>query len=358
MRNSFVASEKDHDASPRRIVHVFPGQGDFAVSPLVRAIRTHAAVRKSVAEVFRETEDVGRQFGIAPLAGALLGDSPPSGRDLAAARVGTPQLALFCSSVAVHRALSAIGLAPDVVLGVSFGEIAALTAAGVFEVAEGARIACLLARQLVGCAGGMTLVGAAEWRTRALLREANAPDLAAACINDPGETLVSGPLGALAAMEERARRQGIAVSRLRLPFSTHHPSLTGPADAFEASIRPLTARPARVPVFSAVHGGRYRPGDDVHRGLANCLIRPVRLPEVLHQVATGGGVLILEAGTGCALTRNVRHTLPPAAAGAHAPLADPRFPWPDAHAPAAPSPNGPLSALWSRRNDHAPATPR
>ncbi|MGW1376847.1 ACP S-malonyltransferase [Streptomyces sp. NPDC002446] len=358
MQNAPGVFQGETEALPRRIVHLFPGQGDFAVSPLVRAARAHTAVRTAVTEVFGEAEETGREFGIAPLAPALLSDSPPSGRDLAAATVGTPQLALFCSSVAVHRALCRIGLPPDQVLGVSFGEIAALTAAGVFEIAEGARIACLLARQLACCAGGMTLIGAPECRTRALLRESGSVELAVACVNDPGETVVSGPVPALSAVEELAGRQGLSASRLRLPFSSHHPALTGPADAFAASIRPLAARPARIPVFSAVHGGPYGPGDDVHRGLANCLTHPARVPKVLHRLTTRRTALLLEAGTGHALTRNARHTLPPAAAGAHAPLADPRFPWPRAGAPATSPAGAPRTATWSRPDGHTPAAAR
>ncbi|MFE0188445.1 ACP S-malonyltransferase [Streptomyces sp. NPDC058989] len=349
MRDTTGVSPEEADALPRQVVHLFPGQGDFAVSPLVRAARAHSCVRTAVAEVFGEAEEAGREFGITPLAEALLGDSPPSGRDLAAATVGTAQLALFCSSMAVHRALCAIGAAPDQVLGVSFGEIAALTAAGVFDIATGARIACLLAQQLTHCAGGLTLIGAGECRTHALLRGAGCPELALACVNDPGETVVSGPVAALATVEEFARRQGVPASRLRLPFSSHHPSLTGPADAFAASIRQLAARPARMPVLSAVHGGPYGPGDDVRRGLANCLIRPARLPKVLHQLTTRRTALLLEAGTGSSLTRNAQHTLPPAAARAHAPLADPKFPWTQAAAQASSPTGGPHRPLEPSR---------
>ncbi|MFF2808375.1 acyltransferase domain-containing protein [Streptomyces sp. NPDC058000] len=302
---------------------------------------------------------MGDEFGIVPLAKTLLSATPPSGRELAAGSVGTPQLALFCSSVAVHRALCSAGLVPDQVLGVSFGEIAALTAAGVFEVAEGARIACLLARQLAGCAGGMTLIGAGEDRTEALLRGAGSPDLALACVNAPDESIVSGPLPALRTLEGLAARQGVPAARLRLPFSSHHPSLTGPADAFAAAIGHLDPRPARIPVHSAVRGGPYGPRDDVHRGLANCLVHPVRLPPVLRGMTTGSRTLFFEAGTGQALTSSIRQNLPPDAAGARAPLADPTFPWPRPGAPAASRPNTALAAaFWSHHDDHVHATAR
>ncbi|MFI7102588.1 acyltransferase domain-containing protein [Streptomyces sp. NPDC050161] len=306
-------------------------------------------------EVFEETEEVGAAFGIPPLAKELLGEDPPSGRTLAAGPLGTPQLALYCSSMAVHRALCSAGFGPDQVLGVSFGEIAALTAAGVCTLTEGARIACLLARQLARCEGGMTVLGAGEDAARELLRASCRADLAVACVNGPKETVVSGPLPDLRALEELTERRGVTASRLRLPFSSHHPSLTGPADAFAAAIGPLTAHQARLPVLSAVRGGPYGPGDDVHRRLADCLVHPVRMPPVLRQAAVGRAVFV-EAGTGRALTRNIRHILPPGAATAHAPLAEPAFPWP-------PPGSGPANhhsptALWSHHDDHPYRTAR
>ncbi|MFI9024341.1 acyltransferase domain-containing protein [Streptomyces sp. NPDC053560] len=320
------ATRNERYPQPYDIVHLFPGQGDFALGPLVQAVRAHAPVRAAVADTFGEAAEAGAEFGIPPLAEALLGDSPPSSRDLAEAPVGTPQLALFCSSIAVHRALCAIGLPPRQVAGVSFGEIAALTAAGVFSVPDGARIACLLARRLAECPGGMTLFKTGESHTVALL--AGAPDVAVACVNDPEETVVSGPVPALRAVEEIAEGQGVSVVRLRLPFPSHHPSLCDAAEAFLASIRPLPARPARVPVHSAVRGRAYRPGDDVHRGLADCLVRPARLPGLLHELTSSRGALLFEAGTGRALTRSARRVLPDTGGRTYATLWDPGVPWP------------------------------
>lgn len=322
-----------HDP-PCGVVHLFPGQGGFSLGALVRAVRRVPALRRSVTGVCEEVADVAAEFGIPPLAERVLSQHPPSGKELAAGPVGTPQLALFCSSLAVHRALCDSGLPPRRMVGVSFGEIAALTASGVFDAPGGARIACLLARHLRECPGGMTVLGAGEERARALVREAGAAELVPACVNDPGETVLSGPTDALLAAERLAQRQGLPCSRLRLPFSSHHPSLQGPADAFAAAIRSVPARRGRLPVHSAVRGGPYRATDDLHRGLADCMVRPVRLPEIFQQVtAVSSPALMLEAGTGRALTRNVRRTRGrnglPATVRALAPLGDHGFPWPD-----------------------------
>ncbi|MGI5346999.1 ACP S-malonyltransferase [Streptomyces sp. CA-250714] len=314
---------------PEVVVHLFPGQGDFAVSPLVRAVRAHPVLRAAAAEVFAQVDEVSRTYGIPALGRALLGDTPPSGRELAAAPLGTPQVALFGASMAVHRALCAVGAAPQRMVAVSFGEIAALTAAGVFGVPDGTHIACRLARWLSRCRGGMTLLSAGAAEAERLITAAGTRRVAVACVNDPVETVLSGPAQELDRVEEYATDHGVDAVRLRLPFSSHHPSLTTQAKGFAAAIRTLPAHPAHTPVYSAVHGGPYGRGDDVYRGLAACLTHPARLPEVLGRAAAPGPTLLLEAGTGQALTRSAQRVLvqQQSTGAARSPLNDPDFPW-------------------------------
>ncbi|NSC19882.1 acyltransferase domain-containing protein [Streptomyces albus subsp. chlorinus] len=315
------------------VVHLFPGQGDFAVSPLAGAARAHPVVRVAVADVFAQVDEVSAAYGIPALGPALLGGTPPSGRELAAGPVGTPQVALFGASLAIHRALCAIGAAPRRMVAVSFGEIAALTAAGVFGVPDGTHIACRLSRFLSRCRGGMTVLAAGAGEAEQLIGHAATRRVAVACVNDPGETVLSGPVQELDRLEERAADHGVDAVRLRLPFSSHHPSLTAEAEGFAAAIRTLPAQPAHTPVHSAVHGGPYGRGDDVYAGLAACLTHPARLPGVLGRAAAPGPTLLLEAGTGQALTRNARRILAGqgSAFTAHSPLQEPDFPWERPH---------------------------
>ncbi|MGP3975617.1 acyltransferase domain-containing protein [Streptomyces sp. 8N114] len=311
------------------VVHLFPGQGDFAVSPLVRAARDHSVVRAAVAEVFAQVDAVSDAYGVPALGPALLGDAPPSGRELAAGPLGTSQVALFGASMAIHRALCAVGAAPHRMVAVSFGEIAALTAAGVFGVPDGTHIACRLARFLSRCRGGMTMLAAGNGEAERLIAAAATRRVAVACVNDPYETVLSGPVQELGRVEERAADQGVDAVRLRLPFSSHHPSLTTQAEGFAAAIRTVPAQPAHTPVHSAVRGGPYGRGDDVYAGLAACLTRPARLPELLARAAAPGPTLLLESGTGQALTRNAQRVLAQqeSAVVARSPLHDPDFPW-------------------------------
>ncbi|MFI5617665.1 acyltransferase domain-containing protein [Streptomyces sp. NPDC051567] len=306
-------------------VHLFPGQGDFAVSALLRATAVSGPLRRAVAEVFEEVDEVAHERGLRPLGPWLLGDSPPTTRALAQAETGTQQLALFGTSVAVHRALSRRrGAPPDAVLGVSFGEIAALTAAGAFTVADGAAVAHDLAVVLTSCPGGLTVLACDEPRARSLLRAASADAVAVACVNDDTETVVSGPLGPLEDVEEQARDAGIGCARLRLPFSSHHPALTVQAGRFARRVRAYPVRATTCPVHSAVAGRAYEAHDDLALGLADCLVRPARLPDVLHRLDLphgpdgldlphgpdgAGEARFYEAGTGRALSLSVARVL-------------------------------------------------
>ncbi len=295
----------------------------------MRAARAHPVVRAALADVFSQVDAVSAAYGIPALGPALLGDTPPSGRELAAGPVGTPQVALFGASMAVHQALCAIGAAPRRMVAVSFGEIAALTAAGVFGVPDGTHIACRLSRFLRRCRGGMTVLSAGAGEAERLIDAAAASRVAVACVNDPDETVLSGPVQELGQVEARAADRGTDAVRLRLPFSSHHPSLSAQAEGFAAAIRTLPEQPAHTPVHSAVHGGPYGGDDDVCAGLAACLTRPARLPEVLRGAAVPGPTLVLEAGTGQALTRNARRVLDGQEGpfATHSPLQEPDFPW-------------------------------
>ncbi|MER5642127.1 acyltransferase domain-containing protein [Kitasatospora sp. NPDC002227] len=319
-------------------IHLFPGQGDFSLAALQAVLPRAPLLRAAVAEVFTEADPVGGEFGVSPLGPRLLGRAPPSSRELAEEAVGTVQFALYGVSLAIHHALSRSGRPPDGLLAVSFGEIAALVAAGSLPVADGARLACRLGLLLHGTGGGMTLLQASVQRAQALLCAAAAPEIVLACVNDAREVVISGPLGPLREVEQAAERAGLRAQRLRLPFLAHHPRLRRQAETFTAFARALPLQPPRLPVYSAVTGAEHTDRTDLAQVLGRCLTDPADLPAALRlatrpppgQPTTGPPPVVpvfLEAGTGQALTTSVRRQLP--AAQAWAPLADRTFPWPD-----------------------------
>ncbi|WP_067464816.1 ACP S-malonyltransferase [Actinomadura macra] len=288
---------------------LFAGTGSTGVPDLLSAARWGPAAARAVADVLDAAQE-----GLPPRWPSLrtiLLDDPSHYR--AAVRVpGVAQLCGYAASVAVDRALRTAGIQPAHAVGQSFGEIAALVCAGAFGVADGARMATGLVEVLArrGAGGGMGLLEAGEDGTRDCIRAAGAPQVVVACLNAPSVTVVSGPAGPLEAVLAAAARRGVRAVRLAVPYLSHHPAMAGADQEWYEMIRGFPQRTLEVRVHSPVRGGAYTDADDLHRALADCIVRPVRLPEALRAVHAAGATVFTEAGPGSALCECARLSVP------------------------------------------------
>ncbi|WP_242910478.1 ACP S-malonyltransferase [Actinomadura terrae] len=313
---------------------LFAGTGSAGVPDLVSPARWSPAAACAVEDVVDAVQEGLPRTGWPSLRAILLED--PGGYRAAARAPGVAQLCGYAASVAVDRALRASGVQPVYAVGQSFGEIAALVCAGAFAVADGARMAVALVEVLArhGAGGGMVMLEAGEDAARVLIAAADAPEVVVACLNAPEATVVSGPRGPLEAVLSAAARRGVRAAPLAVPYLSHHPALAGAEAEWYASIRAFPQRPLRVRVHSPVRGRAYTDADDLHRALADCIVRPVRLPETLRAVHAAGATLFTEAGPGGALCRCARLSVPEART--LAPLRDRR----STGEPAGPPPGG------------------
>ncbi|WP_019633273.1 acyltransferase domain-containing protein [Actinomadura atramentaria] len=248
----------------------------------------------------------------------------PAAYPAAATRPGVAQAADYACAVAADRVLRAGGVAPAFAVGQSFGEIAAMVSAGVFTITDGARMAVSLVQVLTrrGAGGGLGLIAAPEADTRALLRRAADPSVVVACTTAPALTVVAGPDGPLDTALAAARDAGRRAVRLAVPYLSHHPAMAGADAEWYDLIRAIPARPAELPVLSPVRGRAYTPADDPHRALADCIVRPLRLPEILRAARRAGATVFVQAGPGDALCHAARLSVP--GARTFAPMTRPR----------------------------------
>src|SRR5260370_28714003 len=119
-----------------KLAALFPGQGAFYPGALKGASREYRIIRDVLADIdsvakARLSESVTEKLWDpkSPDIEAWLKDSP-----------GLLQLAIYGISVSMYRVLALQGLNPDVLVGHSFGEIAALVCAGSFSISLGAEI--------------------------------------------------------------------------------------------------------------------------------------------------------------------------------------------------------------------------
>ncbi|TDE13126.1 acyltransferase domain-containing protein, partial [Actinomadura sp. 6K520] len=289
---------------------LFAGTGSAGAPDLPALARIGPGAARAAADVLDAVQEGLPRTGWPSLRAVLLED--PGAYRAAARTPGVAQLAAYAASVAVDRALRTAGVHPSYAVGQSFGEIAALVGAGAFAIADGARMAVSLVGVLArrGSGGGLGLLETGEDATHACIRAAAAPQVAVACLNAPSVTVVSGPDEPLERVLDTARGRGVRALRLAVPYLSHHPAMAGADDEWYEMIRRYPQRPLELPVHSPVRGRAYHDGDDLHRALADCIVKPVRLPQALRAVHDAGATVFTEAGAGDALCQCARLTLP------------------------------------------------
>ncbi|MFH8755957.1 acyltransferase domain-containing protein [Streptomyces atroolivaceus] len=295
-----------------RLAVLFPGQGAYLPGVLAdRAQHFPKAV-----ELLETIDTVAAEHGVEPVAPLVLERDAPSLDDLLGNSSDQLDLAIYAVNAAGFEILTGLGLRADVLVGHSFGEFAALSAAGAVSVADVARMACTRTkafRQADPIEGGLVALDVPAWRTEHLIGLLDDPGLRLAIDNGPGQTVVSGPLNSLRAVEEVAAGLGFRSTRLRARYAFHNPGLHLAADLFRNSTAGVPLSEPRVPVYSPILGRHVRTAADAREVIDRNMVAPVRFYDALLSLFRAGTTAFIEAGARQALTGIVRSSLPPSA---------------------------------------------
>src|SRR6202007_793902 len=126
------------------------------------------------------------------------------------------QPALFAVEVALFRQLEQWGVAPDILLGHSIGELAAAHVAGVWSLKEACRVVAARGRlmQALPEGGAMMAVAAREADVLALLEPYAGVEIAG--LNGPRSTMISSDEAGVVAMAAHFSAEGRQAKRLQV----------------------------------------------------------------------------------------------------------------------------------------------
>ena len=350
------------------IAFLLPGQGCYQPGAFA------GQYPADLGEVFETADRVAAEFDRPGISQLLRRADAPAAAALAGSDPFALQLAIFAAGLAWYR-LGLRSARPDLLIGHSMGEITALTAAGVFDLADGARLVCHRSLALqTRCPepGGMLAVRMNARRAAALVELVDQPGLALAVSNAPGQSVLSGPHPALAQATAAAQALGAAATVLPAPYPYHSPALVTAALAFAAAIGGIGQRPLQARVYSPVAGRYLDDRFDAKQLLVDQLTRSVDFLGAIRRIYDDGVRTFLECGP-VGLAGQVRRSVPDVQAEAVQAPASPAFepsgaypaaapfaagqPWQQASQPIYLQPAAGLPALGQPDFGRAAATP-
>ncbi len=217
-------------------------------------------------------------------------------RDADPHQTAVAQPAIVTASLSGLQTLAALGLAADVAIGHSLGELTAYHWAGAFDAPALVRLAAARGGAMgeLGSPGAMASLATDAPAAERLIAGG---DVVVAGLNAPNQTVIAGDASAVEAVIALARAAGVAAVRLPVTRAFHSPLVAAavPALAAHLAAAPLGAIQRRV--FSTVTGGELEAAADLAALLLRQVTAPVRFSAAL-QAADSEVDLWLEVGPG------------------------------------------------------------
>jgi len=223
------------------------------------------------------------------------------------------QPAILTCSVAVYRVLAEKGLAPDFVAGHSLGEYSALVAAGALKFSDAVQLVRKRGTYMQDAVpAGVGAMAAIMGLSHAVVadvckRAADGEVCAAANLNSPEQTVISGHAGAVKRAVELASQTGAkraVILAVSAPF--HSPLMAAMAEKLEKDLRNTEFSDLRVPIVTNVDADTTTSGNEAREALIAQVSMPVRWEESVRLLIDEGVNTFVEVGPGRVLTGLLR----------------------------------------------------
>lgn len=242
---------------PPKIAFVFTGQGSH-YRFLAKQLYENSTQFRSDLLSF---DNIGYNQGFPSFLPLVLADS-----DLKDASPMVLQLGLCCIQMALTRLWSSWGIEPDIVLGHSLGEYAALNAAGVISVSEtiflvGERARLLQDKCFVGSHAMLAARTSAKSAKEAV---GNIPNVEIACINAPQDVVLSGPVADIDKAADELRINGVKCTKLNVQFAFHSSQVNPILTQFQKLASSAVFHKPKVPVISPLLASVLSESDSIN----------------------------------------------------------------------------------------------
>jgi iterative type I PKS product template protein len=232
------------------VVFVFSGQGGLYAGMGRELFKTSSQFRGLIADL----EQMCDSLGFPPFTN-LIADSSTEVESFSVVQV---HLSIVALQIALTELWKIWGIEPDVIMGHSIGEYAALYAAGVFSSFDalylvGKRAQLIQSRCSVGTHAMLSISGTAD-EVALFLSERSFMGCEVSCFNSPGMVVLSGARAELLTLESSLKERSFKCQLLDIPYAMHSHQMDAILSEFGGILRGVQFGKPKVKIISTVLG--------------------------------------------------------------------------------------------------------
>lgn len=303
-RGIFFAA-KPEDAVGK-IAFLFPGQGSQYPDMLAQVAMVFPEVREVLDRAERTlAKDLDRPLGrfVYPPSPFTPEQELHNRKELQRTEVAQP--AIGATSLGMFRLLKSLGIEGDFFAGHSYGEYAALAAAGALSEEDLIRLSHrrghVIRESAAKSSGGMIAAEATPTAIETVLK--GIAECWIANHNAPTQTVIAGTEAGLKAASEKLQAAGIRSQRIPVACGFHSPLIAGAKEPLARALAAARFTTPKKPVFSNTTAAPHAADSKaIADQLATHLVSPVRFADEIEAMYAKGARIFVEIGPQGVLT--------------------------------------------------------
>ena len=308
------ATSLQPDTKPSEMLEtwVFSGQGTFDANLLSQRVRDIVQHRPAAKQELDRCAAIASEL-IGGDALAVVSGEVEACKQAVRQTPDLMQCAIHLQNVLGAQLLELSGRQPDLLMGHSFGEIAALAVAGSFDLATGIQIVChrvIAVNQHAPQDGELLVVSASRQRVTSEAEILGLNQAVVAGRNHKTQTVVSGPASQLKRLGEHFRNLEVNAVKIASPTSFHHPNLREAGSNWLKRISNLPIGPPQRTVFTPIGRRFISETDNIPATLASQFTRPFDLQGAVYDVVAAGGGFFVDCGSTGTMQRMIKNAGP------------------------------------------------
>ncbi len=284
---------------PGKVAFLFPGQGSQYVN-MLRDLRT---IEPLVAETFREADAVMTPILGRPISSYVFVDGKDDAITQAELKLRSTEItqpALLAVHVSLLRVLAKFGFKPDMVIGHSLGEYAALVASGILNLTEALQVVSARGQEMAKVAtddnGCMAAVSAPLAEVERILKTIQGY-VVIANINSPVQCVIGGETVAVDAAVVAFLTEGLQATKIPVSHAFHTRIVAPASQPLRKVITRMNIQAPKIPIVANVTGHLYPTGrEEILDILAAQVASPVQFVQSVNTLYEQGARIFVEVG--------------------------------------------------------------